>query len=40
MKCKHGSYKELGVHIKPILWKLIKADKLLPEDMNLIYSTN
>lgn len=40
MKYKHGSYKALGIYIEPILWKWIKVDKLLPEEINLIYSTN
>lgn len=40
IKYKNDSSKVVGVHIKPIFWKVMKADKLLPEEINLICSTN
>lgn len=40
MEYKHSSGEALGVHIKQILWKLIKADKLPTEEIYLICSTN
>lgn len=37
IKYKNDSQKADGVHIEPLLWKLVK---LLPQEINLICSTN